>query len=94
MKCIFYIVVKRNQLWYMLYQRETKLCQVEGAGLCSGLLSIAVIKHYDQKQPEGEGFSWLMRSYQSQGRNSSRAGTWGQEVMQRSWKNASYCLPL
>lgn len=27
-----------------------------------------------------------------QGRNSNRAGTWRQELMQRSWRGAAYCL--
>ena len=28
----------------------------------------------------------------SQDRNSNRAGSWRQELMQKSWKGAAYCL--
>ena len=55
-------------------------------------VSIAVTKYHDQKAHwGGKGlFSYISRSLsiggESQDRNSSRAGTWRQELMQRPWR--------
>jgi len=46
------------------------------------------MKHHDQTNLERKGFIWLTTSdsvYYSQDRNSSKAGTWRQELMQRPW---------
>jgi hypothetical protein len=59
-------------------------------------VSIAVIKHHDQKKQLGEERVYFPDAStiqsiteRSQGRNSNRAGTWRQELMQRPWKGAA-----
>ena len=54
--------------------------------------TIAVVKHHDRKQC-GEGrvylaFSSIIKSIEV--RNSSRAGTWRQQLMQKPWRGAAY----
>ena len=63
-------------------------------------VTIAPIEHHDQKQVEEERV-YLAYTYTSlfiieggQDRNSSRAGAWRQELMQRPWRSAAYCLVL
>jgi hypothetical protein len=63
-------------------------------------VTIAVMKHLDQKIKKKA--SWVGKVYLvyttdsstegSQGRNSSRPGTWRQELMQRPWRGAAYWL--
>jgi hypothetical protein len=45
-------------------------------------------KHHDQSSLGKKRFIWfiLLGKWNSQDRNSSRAGTWRQELMQRSWR--------
>jgi hypothetical protein len=66
-------------------------------------VSIAEIKHHDPKQA---GEAKIYSAYTSmlfitekksgqelkQGKDSSRAGSWRQELMQRPWRGAAYCL--
>jgi hypothetical protein len=62
------------------------------------MVSIAIIKHCDQKQLGEErvyvGYASLLQFKGSQGRISNRTGIWRQELKQRSWKNATYWLVL
>jgi hypothetical protein len=57
---------------------------------------VAVTKHHDRKANwKGKGlfslhFQILVHTEESQDRNSSRAGTWKQELMQRPWRGAAY----
>jgi hypothetical protein len=60
-------------------------------------LSIALIKHHDQKQLDF--ISACCSTAQSnterrQGRNSNGSGTWSQELVQRLWISAVYQLAL
>ena len=65
-------------------------------------VSIVVIKHYDQKQLGEERVFVLFlnlttsRSYPStegnKGKDSSRAGTWRRELMQKPWRDAVHWL--
>jgi hypothetical protein len=61
-------------------------------------VSIASTKHHDQKSVGKERvyLAYTSRSQSitggSQDRNSSRAGTWRQELMQRPWRSAAYWL--
>jgi hypothetical protein len=58
----------------------------------------AVTKHRDQKQLGKERAYFTHSSIEqfliksSEGRNSSRAGSWRQELMQRPWKGATYWI--
>ena len=53
--------------------------------------SIAVMECHDQKQVGKASISTLQFITEgSQDRNSSRAGTWRQEQMQRPWRGAAY----
>jgi hypothetical protein len=57
------------------------------------------MKCHDQKQTGegGKGLFWLKHLFIIAGnkeRKSGRAGTWRQELMQRSWKGAVYWLAL
>ena len=61
-------------------------------------VSIAVMKHHDPKQV-GEERAYLAYTStslfiieRSQDRNSSRAESWRQELMQKPWRGASYWL--
>jgi len=62
--------------------------------------AIAVMKHYEQKQGDKEKVLLACKSTSlftnggSQDRNSHRAGTWRQELMQRPWRGAAYWLAL
>jgi uncharacterized protein Veg len=63
-------------------------------------VTIAPIEHHDQKQVEEERV-YLAYTYTSlfiieggQDRNSSRAGAWRQELMQRPWRGAADLLTL
>jgi hypothetical protein len=54
-------------------------------------VTIAVVKHARGRR----GLTWLLLPYLfiikgSQDRNSNRAGTWRQELMQRPWKSVVY----
>jgi hypothetical protein len=59
-------------------------------------VSTAAVKHHDQVGEEGVYSVYTSISLfiieGSQDRNSSRAGTWRQELMQRSWRDAAYWL--
>ena len=62
---------------------------------CSCVLvkvTIALMKHHEQKQVVEEMVYWAYRSISGgcQGRNSNKAGTWRQELMQRPWRGAAY----
>ena len=67
-------------------------------GLLITLVTVtnAVIKSYDQNNLRRKGFILLMLLYQqliikgNQGRNSNWAGTWRQELMQRTRRGAVY----
>jgi hypothetical protein len=60
---------------------------------CCLRVSIAVMKHCDQKQG-GKGLVGLLSHIKegSQDRNSNRAGTWRQELMQKPWRDAAFLL--
>jgi len=56
---------------------------------------IAAMKHHDQSKLGRKGFVPLQFIQHcvtegSQDRNSNRAGTWRQELMQRLWRGAAY----
>ena len=59
---------------------------------------IAALKHHEQKASWGERIylTYILTSLfiieGSQDRNLNRAGTWGQELMQRPWTGAAYLL--
>jgi hypothetical protein len=62
-------------------------------------VTIAEMKHHSQKQVGRKGFILLLFPHAlpfitkgSQDRNSSRAGIWRQELMQRPWRGAAYWL--
>ena len=60
-------------------------------------VTVAVMKHHDQNNLERKGLIWLTLpslfiTEGSQDRNSSRAGIWRQELMQRPWRGAAYWL--
>lgn len=67
--------------------------------VCLSSLSIAVIKHRDQKQPEKESVYLACLSQllsimnKNQCRNSTRAGIGRLELKQRWWRNTSHWLP-
>ena len=59
-------------------------------------VTIAVMKHHDKKQ-FGEGMVYFIHnpkiqfiSNSTKGRNSSKAGTWRQELTQRPWRGVAY----
>jgi hypothetical protein len=57
-----------------------------------------VKKHHDLSNLGRKGFIWLMLQSLliikgSQNRNSGRAGSWRQELMQKPWRGAAYWLP-
>jgi len=61
----------------------------------SETVTVAVTKHRDQSNLGRKGFLAYASTSQliikgSQDRNSSRAGTWRQELMQRPWRGAAY----
>ena len=64
-----------------------------GTNFCLRVI-ILVIKHRDWTKAtwEGKDLFDLHLTEGSQDRNSSRAGTWSQELMQRPWRSATYCL--
>ena len=53
-------------------------------------VSIALIKHYDQKQHMKEGFVLLTFPHHCSSSKKVRSGTWGQELMPRPWRSAAY----
>jgi hypothetical protein len=61
-------------------------------------VTLAVLKHHDQKQLEEKGVysTYISTSLfiikRSQDRNTNKAGTWSQQLMQRSWRDAAYWL--
>ena len=62
-------------------------------------VTIAVMKHHDQKQAGEKGFIWLIPLHHSplveeekSREELKQAGTWRQELMQRSWRNTVYWL--
>lgn len=61
---------------------------VENGRDCSGLCSIALIKHRIRPAWRGKG---LFRVYRPPYKE-ARAGTWRQEMKWRSWRNAVYLL--
>jgi len=55
------------------------------------MVSSSVMKHHEQKRVGKKGFIQLTLPHHSlplkeSGRNSSREGTWKQELMQRPWR--------
>jgi hypothetical protein len=62
------------------------------------MISIASIKHHDQKLSWGEMVYsayisiLLLITKGSQDRNSNRAGTWRRELMYQLWRGAAYWL--
>lgn len=59
--------------------------------VCLNWVSIAVRKHYDQKQLEGEGVTLPGNSSSLE---EVRAGTWRQTLINRPWRNCASCLSL
>ena len=65
-----------------------------------GKVTIALRGHQDPKQTGEErvclvyASTSLFITEESQGRNSNRAGTWRQELMQRPWRRAAFRFVL
>ena len=61
-------------------------------------LNVAVMKHHGQQHLGEERvnlaytFTSVFITEGSQDRNSNKAGTWRQELMQMPWRDAAYCL--
>jgi hypothetical protein len=62
-------------------------------------VSVAVLKHHNQKSKLGSKGLFDLHSHlivhhwRKSGQDSSRAGTWRQELMQRPWRSVLACSP-
>ena len=66
--------------------------------VCCFRVSIAVMKHYNQKESWEESvylaYTFHTVVYHWRNRNSNSSGTWRQEMMQWPWRGAAYWLAL
>jgi hypothetical protein len=68
----------------------------EGSGWSFGIIfarvSVAVMKHMTKNQLRRKGFVGPILPACCSSSNEARTGTWRQELMQRPWTDAAYCL--
>ena len=66
--------------------------------LCPSFLSVAIINHWLKATWRGRGLIWLIFLGHSPSlrdvRAGAQAGPWRQELKQKPWRSAAYCLML